>query len=51
MKSVMLNMTFLVGYSCVVASGFLVTPALGLVVLGFPMVAVSVYLQNKGARK
>jgi hypothetical protein len=51
MKSLMLNFTFLVGYGCIVGSGFLINPAVGLAVLGFPMVAVSVYLQNKGAKK
>jgi len=51
MKSLVLNSIFLVGYGCCIASAFEVSKALGLAVVGLPMIAVSVYLQNKGAKK
>jgi len=51
MKSIFMNSVFLVGYGFCVASAFEVSKALGLAVVGLPMVAVSVYLQNKGAKE
>jgi hypothetical protein len=51
MRSIVLNLIFLVGYGFCVAAAFEVSKAIGLAVVGLPMVAVSVYVQNKEARK
>jgi len=51
MKSIFMNSIFLLGYGFCVASAFELSKALGLAVVGLPMVAMSIYLQSKEARK
>jgi hypothetical protein len=51
MRSIVLNLIFLVGYGFCVAAAFEVSKAFGLAVIGLPMLAISIYLQNKEARK
>jgi hypothetical protein len=47
MKTALINVVFLAGASCVVASAFLVSLPLGLLVLGCPLVAVSLHAARK----
>jgi hypothetical protein len=47
MRSVALNVLFIVGYGCCVASAFLVATPLGLLVLGLPMTLVAIHMQGK----
>jgi hypothetical protein len=51
MKSIALNGIFLIGSACIVASAFLIALPLGLLVLGCPLVAVSVHSQRKTKAK
>lgn len=50
MKSIALNGIFLIGSACIVASAFLIALPLGLVVLGCPLVAVSIHAQRKSEK-
>ncbi len=47
MKTAAINLVFLTGASCVVAAAFMVSLPLGLLVLGCPLVAVSLHAQRK----
>lgn len=49
-QSLILNTVFLTGYLCCVSAAFLVALPLGLVVVGAPMVAVSIYVQMKAVK-
>lgn len=49
-QSLVLNSVFLTGYLCCVMAAFLVAIPLGLVVLGVPMIAVSIYVQVKAVK-
>jgi len=51
MKSFALNLVFVAGSACIVASAFIVSLPLGLFVLGCPLVAISVHVQRKAATK
>lgn len=50
MNAIILNAMFLAGSACVVASAFLVSIPLGLVVLGVPLVSISIHIQMKKAK-
>lgn len=47
MKSIALNLCFVIGSACIVGSAFMIAMPLGLFVLGCPLVAVSVHAQRK----
>lgn len=47
MKSVALNLTFLVGCGCVLWAAFLWSFQCGLFVLGVPLMALSLHLQGR----
>lgn len=51
MKSIMLNLMFVAGFSCVVASAFMLSTALGLFTLGCPLIAISIHAQLKAVPK
>jgi hypothetical protein len=47
MRSIVLNIVFLAGCSCVLWSAFLFSFQAGLFVLGVPLMALSLHLQGK----
>lgn len=51
MKSLALNLVFVLGAGCIVASAFMVSLPLGLFTLGCPLVALSIHIQGKAATK
>jgi hypothetical protein len=51
MKSVALNLVFVAGLACIIASAFIVALPLGLFVLGCPLIAISVHIQRRAAAK
>jgi hypothetical protein len=51
MKSAILNTTFVTGLACVVSAAFMVAVPLGLLVLGCPLIALSLHAQMKVASK
>jgi hypothetical protein len=51
MKSIILNVTFIAGLACVVASAFMLSIPLGLFTLGCPLISFSIYAQLKAVAK
>lgn len=51
MKTLILNITFLIGVSCVASAAFMLSTALGLLTVGLPLIAVSIHMHRQGKVK